>query len=79
MARFLLQPTEDETAFGFVIHDVPSGERALVMPLSHGLRAVKVLADDGAVEYIVCDDRLEPLYTPAKSLDELRRRFVRGA
>ncbi|HEY2367019.1 MAG TPA: hypothetical protein VGH87_11575 [Polyangiaceae bacterium] len=76
MVRFPLQPTAEETAFGFGIAVVPSGEQALMMPLPSGLRAVKVIADDGAVEYIVCDEALEPLYTPAKSLDELRRRFV---
>ena len=79
MARFPLQPTAEETAFGFVIGDSPTGERALVRVLSSGLQAVKVVAHDGAVEYIVCNERFEALYTPAKSLDELQRRFVRGA
>lgn len=75
MVRFPLQPTAEETAFGFGIAEIPSGEQALMVPLSNGLRAVKVTADDGAVEYIVCDERFEALYTPARSLEELRRRF----
>jgi hypothetical protein len=79
MGRFLLQPTAEESAFGFGVAESPSGESALIIALPRGLRAVKTLADDGAVEYVVCDDQFEPLYAPAKTLDELRRRFVRGS
>jgi hypothetical protein len=78
MARFPVQATAEESAFGFALANAPSGERALIMPLSQGLRAVKMIADDGAVEYVVCDDEFEPLYAPARTLDELRRRFLRS-
>jgi len=72
-----LQPTAEELAFGFAVGEAPAGERALILPLSKGLRAVKMIADDGGVEYVVCDDQFEPLYASAKTLDDLRRRFLR--
>jgi hypothetical protein len=78
MGRFPLQPTADEIAFGFAVAESPAGVRALTMSLTKDLCAVKVISDDGAVEYVVCNDHFEPLYTAAKSLDELRRRFVRS-
>jgi len=78
MGRFPLQPTDEELAFGFGVAESPTGERALILPLSKGLRAVKVIAN-GAVEYTVCNEEFEPLYTSAKTLDELHRRFLRSS
>jgi hypothetical protein len=72
--RFTVQLTDEEIAAGFVVADSPTG-RALMIRLSNGLRAVKTMTDDGAVEYVICNDQFEPLYAAAKSLDELRRRF----
>ena len=51
--------------------------RALVVPLPNGLRAVKVRTDGGAIEYVVCDENLQPMYVAAITLDELRERFAR--
>ena len=76
MGTFPLDPSQDELAFGFGIAESPTGQRALSVALTGGLLAVKVTTDDGATEYIVCNDRFEALYAPAKSLDELRTRFA---
>lgn len=69
--------TKEEKEFGFGITEERSGTRAVVRELPAGLRAVKVQAEDGTTEYAICDEQLRPLYQPAKSLDELRRRFGR--
>ncbi len=73
---FLLDITSDEAAFGFRVVDTPEGGRAV----AHigDLRAVKVRASDGAIEYAVCDAKLQPLYLAARTLKELRDRFARG-
>jgi hypothetical protein len=75
--RFPLEATKDESDLGFELEESPTGERALVLPLANGLRAVKIRAEDGGTEYAVCNERFEPLYIAAKSLDELRARFRR--
>jgi hypothetical protein len=75
--RFQLEATKEETDFGFALEESPSGERALVLALANGLRAVKMRAYDGSTEYAVCNDHFEPLYIAAKTLDELRARFRR--
>jgi hypothetical protein len=72
--RYAVDATESESSFGFVVVDVPSGARALAVRLRNGLHAVKVIVD-GAVEYLICDDRLQPMYVSAKSLEELHTRF----
>jgi hypothetical protein len=77
--RLPVEVTEDERRCGFSVTEEPSGIRAVVRELPAGLRAVKVEAEDGTVEYAVCDAELRPLYAPAKSLVELRRRFGRRA
>lgn len=73
-----LDVNQDEKEFGFVTTQEPSGVRAVVCELHPGLRAVKVRADDGSIEYAVCDKSLVPLYQSATTLDELRRRFPRS-
>jgi hypothetical protein len=75
--RFPLEATKDESDLGFALEESPTGERALVLPLANGLRAVKMRAMDGGTEYAVCNERFEPLYIAAKTLDELRSRFHR--
>ena len=75
--RYPLDATNDESNLGFEVEESPTGERALVLPLANGLRAVKMKASDGGTEYAVCNDRFEPLYIAAKTLEELRRRFSR--
>ena len=75
--RYSLESTPDEDAFGFSAIESPTGERVLVVVLASGLRAVKALGPDGSTEYVVCNERLEPLYATAKTLEELRERFVR--
>jgi len=75
--RFPLEASKDESALGFAVEETPTGERALVLPLASGLRAVKMRAQDGGTEYAVCNERFEPLYIAAKTLDELRARFHR--
>jgi hypothetical protein len=75
--RFPLDSTTDEEDFGFAAIESPTGEHALVAILSRGLRAVKTTASDGSTEYIVCNERLEPLYNAARTLEELRERFAR--
>jgi len=75
--RFPLDATKDESDFGFELEESPTGQRALVLPLANGLRAVKMQAQDGGTEYAVCNERFEPLYIAAKTLEELRARFRR--
>jgi hypothetical protein len=75
--EFPLDVTNEEDAFGFTLSEAPSGTRALVVPLPSGLRAVKVRTDDGAIQYVVCDENLQPLYVAATTLDDLRERFAR--
>ncbi|HEY1957466.1 MAG TPA: hypothetical protein VGH28_17730 [Polyangiaceae bacterium] len=72
---FPAEVTDEEAAFGFTLRESPTGVRAVVRALGHGLQAVKRLRDDGSIEYSICDERCQPLYSGAASLDELRRRF----
>jgi hypothetical protein len=74
--RLTLDVTREEADFGFRLAEQPSGVRAVVREIRPGLRAVKVRADDGSTEYAICDDELRPVYLPARSLDDLRRRFT---
>lgn len=78
LPRFPLEPTREETAFGFELGESPSGARALVARLGAGLVAVKTRAADGSIRYAICDDRFEPLYVPAKTLEELGARYHAG-
>ena len=67
--------TEQEAACGFSV--VEHGDGTLVrIDLGGGIYAVKTTADEGAVEYIICDARLTPLYRSAKTLRELKERFA---
>ena len=75
--RFPLDVTGEETAFGFDVAESPSGVRALVVPLGAGLVAVKTRGPDGSVRYAICDERFEPIYLPAKTLEELAERYRR--
>jgi hypothetical protein len=74
--RFPVDLTSEESAFGFGVVQSPAGHDALVVSIGGGLRAVKMRAADGTTEYAVCDDRLQPIYVAAKTLNELRERFV---
>jgi hypothetical protein len=73
--QFALDVTQEEEDFGFGLTEAPSGVRVVVRGLGVRLQAVKVQTDDGSTGYAICDENLRPLYTPAKTLDELRRRF----
>ena len=66
-----------EAGYGFGVEEAPTGDRVVVAHLQKGLCAVKVMREDGSIEYVVTDDRLQPLYTVAKSIGELRLRFPR--
>jgi hypothetical protein len=67
--------TKEEAAFGFGLHEEGPGLRAVLRQLPNGLWAVKVQSEDGTTTYSICDEHLRPLYRPATSLGELRRRF----
>jgi len=67
--------TDEEAAFGFELRESPTGVRAVVRRLGPGLQAVKRRRDDGSIEYAICDERCQPLYSGAASVEELRRRF----
>jgi hypothetical protein len=73
--RLAPEMTKEEEEFGFGVAEEPSGTHAVVRALPAGLRAMKVLTEEGTTEYAICDAQLRPLYRPAKSLDELRKRF----
>lgn len=75
VVRLRLDLNQDEEEFGFGVAEHPSGVRAVVRELRPGLRAVKVEAEDGSVEYAICEDNLRPVYAPARTLEELKRRF----
>ena len=72
---FSSEITDDEAAFGFAPTEIVMGAVVAVAELSPGLLAVKVRGADDALEYRVCDRSLAVLYPPARSLDDLRRRF----
>ncbi len=74
LLRFPTEVTADEAAFGFASR-VECGSRIALAALDDGLVAVKTRSYDGTIEYVICDASLAPLYTPAKSIDDLRRRF----
>ena len=76
-SRFPLDAASDEAAFGFDVGESPSGLRALVVPLGGGLCAVKVRTTDGSTRYEVCDERFQPIYVTADTLEELEARFRR--
>ena len=77
MMRAMLDITPEESAFGFEVRPIRGGH-AVTAPLYEGLFAVKVLCDDGALAYCICDDRLASIYPMAFSLSELRQRFRYG-
>jgi hypothetical protein len=74
---FAVDVTNEEAEFGFAVTGAPSGSRSVVVArLAPGLRAVKVRGHGGETKYLVCNERLAPLYAAAKSLEELRSRFL---
>jgi glutamate synthase domain-containing protein 1 len=76
-AAFATTVSEQEAACGFgLVHHV-SGKDIVRRHLENGLYAVKV-EGNGGCEYVICDENLIPLYTPAKSLPELKQRFGSG-
>jgi len=52
-----------------------SQTRAVVRPLAGGKKAVKHLDAAGQVEYLILDAHDRECEAPAKSLDELLRRY----
>ncbi len=74
-SNFPTDITPDEEQCGFTEVEAKSGVRIVLRELRAGLRAVKVRRADGTIEYEVCDEELRPVYSPARSLPELRRRF----
>ena len=76
--RFADAITEQEVACGFDIVEHTTGESIVRVDLGAGIYAMKVHTDDGGVEYLVCDENLTQLYTPASSLTELKERFLKG-
>ena len=76
--RALLDITTEEASFGFAVRPIRGGH-AVTADLHGGLFAVKVLCEDGALAYCICDDSLSSsIYPMAYSLDELRSRFRYG-
>jgi hypothetical protein len=72
--RLLTDITEEEARFGFVV-EVSGARNVAVAHIGRGLRAIKVAGHGGQTSYLVCDERLCPLYCEAISLTELRVRF----
>jgi len=68
--------TDDERSFGFGALTI-AGQALVAMQLRGGLYAVKRETTKGGVEYTICNGELHVLYSPAKSLEELRARFKR--
>jgi len=64
--------TAEEAAFGFAARD---DGKVIAADVRDGLYVLKVICDDGAVGYCVCDTALSPLYPVARSLRELQDRF----
>ncbi|HEY1959086.1 MAG TPA: hypothetical protein VGH28_25910 [Polyangiaceae bacterium] len=73
--RYAERITDDEVAAGFDVIEHTSGRAIVSRPIPGGLLAVKIHGDDGSFEYVICDRNLSPLYTAAKTLPELERRF----
>lgn len=75
--RLALDLSHDEAEFGFRLAEERLRMRAAVRELRPGLVAVKIRAADGTTEYAICSSSdLRPIYPAAKTLDELRRRFL---
>ena len=70
-----MEVTDDERSFGFEPLTL-AGKELVAVQLRGGLYAVKNEAS-GRVEYTICNGELHTLYSPAKTLDELRSRFKR--
>ncbi len=75
-ARFASDITPAEVECGFDVREHTTGVRIIIRELRGGLRAVKARTESGATVYEICDDRLTPLYEPATSLGDLKRRFA---
>ena len=67
--------TEEEAAVGFQVVESTSGVRAVVLRVGGGLQAIKMRRPDGTIEYAVCDEACHPLYSGARTVAELKRRF----
>jgi hypothetical protein len=75
LERYPLDVTPAEADVGFSVDEAASGVHAVVAKLDDELRVVKQRRYDGAIEYVVCDRDLHPLYQPAATLEELKHRF----
>ena len=66
--------TPEERALGFEV--VEHGSRRVVsLALPHDLVAVKMHDEEGATEYVLCTETLEPIIVGGKTLAELEERF----
>lgn len=75
--RFPTGITAEERSEGFALIETRSGVYAVVAPITPTLRAVKMETAGGRTEYAICDEKLQPVYLAAKTLDELRTRYPR--
>ena len=73
---FVLEITPEEVARGFDVVEHETGTCLVRVPLRGGLHAIKTRSEEGTILYAICDDHLEPLYAPARSLNELEQRFA---
>ena len=74
--RLRFDLTLEERRYGFARVERRS-VLCVLAQLRPGLVAVKVGADDGSTEYVVCDDDLHAIYPPSRDLEDLRGRFPR--
>ena len=73
-ATFADTLTDSEASFGFALRPSARNGYVVALELQGGLLAVKAM-HNGEVEYVLCDEDLAPIYAPARSLDELGKRF----
>lgn len=76
--EFARDLSPDEAALGFEIAQHVRDGTIVFARIGRGIRAIKMIGDNGAIRYEVCDDHGIILYRAATSLFELRRRFNLG-
>ena len=75
---FARDVTPDEASLGFEVAEHVRDGTVVFARLGNGIRALKMVTEDGAVRYEICDDQGIILYPHAATLFELRRRFALG-
>jgi hypothetical protein len=68
---FVLKITPEERAFGFALREVRIAFYVVATTLPDGVVVIKTQVQ-GGIEYVVCDDNLEPVCVVGRSLDDLR-------